>query len=119
GWTKFAVREKNDTDNVAPSTDHAGFEFWASEQTGTSQDPYLDVTYSTSTPGGGAATSTGTGPIQDITYTYDADGNITKIINNSGTMAVGTTTYAYDDFNRLTQADLENAGTNPNFNVKN
>jgi hypothetical protein len=32
---------------------------------------------------------------------------------------VVTTTYQYDDLNRLTQADLENAGTNPNFNIKN
>jgi hypothetical protein len=46
GWTKFALREKNDFDNSAPTeTSIVALAAYTSEQTGTSQDPYLDVTY--------------------------------------------------------------------------
>jgi RHS repeat-associated protein len=112
GWTNYALREGNDFNNSAPTeTTAVAFNYYLSEQTGTSQDPYLSVTYSTST----TATSTGSGPIQDIRYTYDAVGNITLINNNSGTMAVGTSTYLYDELNRLTEVDTINMGTGVNY----
>jgi hypothetical protein len=55
GWTKIAALEQNDLDNSAPTdTSSTGFEVWASEQTGTTQDPFLQVNY---TIPGAAATS--------------------------------------------------------------
>jgi RHS repeat-associated protein len=44
---------------------------------------------------------------------------MTLQVRNYVNPQVTTTTYQYDDLNRLTQADLENAGTNPNYNIKN
>jgi hypothetical protein len=47
GWTQLALREKNDFDNVAPTGQTVGV--WTgiagSGATGTSTDPYLDITY--------------------------------------------------------------------------
>lgn len=44
--------------------------------------------------------------VQDITYTYDGNGNITQIIDASGTKAAKTAVYVYDDLNRLTSATI-------------
>lgn len=41
---------------------------------------------------------------QDNHYTYDANGNITKIIDSSDTKSSKTVNYTYDDLNRLTGA---------------
>ncbi len=48
---------------------------------------------------------TGGNVIQNISYTYDAVGNITKIVNSSPTNASSTITYVYDDLYRLTSAN--------------
>ena len=53
------------------------------------------------------------GNVQDLTYTYDAVGNITQIIDNSGTDSAATTTYGYDDLYRLTSASTTAASTTP------
>jgi RHS repeat-associated protein len=42
--------------------------------------------------------------VQDLTYTYDADGNITHLVDSSFTKTAKTVDYTYDDLNRLTQA---------------
>jgi RHS repeat-associated protein len=68
------------------------------DQTGTTQDPELIVETS-------APNASGTS-IQDFSYTYDSNGNITQIVDNSTTNTNGTYTYTYDDLNRLTQAVL-------------
>ena len=47
--------------------------------------------------------------MQDINYAYDAVGNITQIINKSNTDEAATTTYAYDDLNRLLSASSTGA----------
>lgn len=39
--------------------------------------------------------------IDSYAYTYDANGNITSVITNSGTI-----TYQYDELNQLTQEKL-------------
>lgn len=39
--------------------------------------------------------------LQDLTYAYDAVGNITSITDRSGTNGVGSTTYSYDNLYRL------------------
>lgn len=41
---------------------------------------------------------------QDNHYTYDANGNITKIVDSSDTDSARTVNYTYDDLNRLTTA---------------
>ncbi len=41
---------------------------------------------------------------QDISYFYDAVGNITSILNASASNASSTVSYVYDDLNRLTSA---------------
>jgi RHS repeat-associated protein len=45
---------------------------------------------------------------QDLSYTYDAIGNITQIIDASNTDTSKTANYTYDDLNRLTQATITN-----------
>lgn len=44
------------------------------------------------------------GSIQDLTYTYDNNGNITAIADNSITPTSKDLSYGYDDLNRLTSA---------------
>ncbi|MDB4940249.1 MAG: hypothetical protein JWO40_674 [Candidatus Doudnabacteria bacterium] len=41
---------------------------------------------------------------QDLAYTYDNNGNITQIVDASGTNSSKTVAYVYDDLNRLTSA---------------
>jgi RHS repeat-associated protein len=47
--------------------------------------------------------------LQNLYYTYDAVGNITKIIDHSDTNAAKTMEYTYDDLNRLLTASSTNA----------
>lgn len=49
--------------------------------------------------------------IQHLTYTYDAVGNITQIVDSSDTDSAGITTYVYDDLYRLTSASTTMAST--------
>lgn len=49
--------------------------------------------------------------IQDISYTYDKVGNITKIIDDSSTNAKRTMDFTYDDLHRLTIASSTLAAT--------
>ncbi|PYP86002.1 MAG: hypothetical protein DMG65_19650 [Candidatus Angelobacter sp. Gp1-AA117] len=57
------------------------------------------------------STLPGSGNAQNISYTYDADGNITQIADTSISGAARTVAYAYDDFSRLTMASSTNAST--------
>jgi len=53
-------------------------------------------------------------PLIDLTYTYDAGGNITQIVDASwvnGASRNETTTYGYDFLNRLLSADVVTTGT--------
>lgn len=49
-------------------------------------------------------TITGGSKVQDLTYTYDNNGNVTKIVDASNTNASKTVDYTYDDLNRLLSA---------------
>ncbi len=51
--------------------------------------------------------------IQDISYLYDAVGNITRITDISGTQAAKIVNYAYDDLYRLTSAITSVASSSP------
>ncbi len=52
--------------------------------------------------------------IQDLTYTYDAVGNITQIVDASQTSTGKTTTYTYDDLHRLLSSTISNAANGDN-----
>lgn len=49
-------------------------------------------------------TTDGVDDLQSLTYTYDAVGNITDIVDDSDTDSSKTVEYTYDDLNRLTAA---------------
>jgi len=53
--------------------------------------------------------------IQCMTYTYDANGNITKIVENASTSAKRVVEYAYDDLNRLIAASSSDVASDSNF----
>lgn len=44
--------------------------------------------------------------VQDLTYTYDSVGNITRIVDASATQTAKTTDYTYDDLHRLLSATI-------------
>ncbi|MBI2120793.1 MAG: RHS repeat protein, partial [Parcubacteria group bacterium] len=50
--------------------------------------------------------------LQDLNYTYDANGNITQISDASGGNGAGNYTYAYDSLYRLTRASSTDAVSN-------
>lgn len=72
--------------------------------------------WSTSTASFTMATTTGSG-LQNLTYTYDVNGNITQIVDTSATNSAKTTAYTYDDLNRLLTASttLAIAGNNYSY----
>ncbi len=47
--------------------------------------------------------------LQDLAYTYDPVGNITRIVDASNTQSAKTTDYAYDDLHRLLSATISGA----------
>jgi RHS repeat-associated protein len=47
--------------------------------------------------------------VQDLTYTYDAVGNILQIVDSSQTQTAKTTDYTYDDLHRLLSATITNS----------
>jgi RHS repeat-associated protein len=104
GITKFGYREatydaaNSDPGLVCNKSYQSNFDY--ADAAGTSKDPKLVVVSTTGSVGTVAQV------IQNITYTYDAVGNITKIVNASPTDASSTVTYAYDDLYRLTSASL-------------
>src|SRR3989344_747978 len=67
--------------------------------------------------GSGLACSTGgvisSTTLQNISYTYDANGNITQISDMGSTTASRTVAYEYDDLNRLTLASTTAASSTP------
>lgn len=52
---------------------------------------------------------------QDLAYTYDASGNVTRIVDASQTNSAKTVDYGYDDLNRLTGATSTNAVSGGNY----
>ncbi len=53
--------------------------------------------------------------VQDLAYTYDANGNITRIIDNSSTHSKKTTDYTYDALNRLLSTTATGAVNGQNY----
>ncbi len=52
---------------------------------------------------------------QDLTYSYDANGNITKIVDGSATNSAKTIDYTYDSLNRLLSATATGAVNGQNY----
>ena len=80
-------------------------------------DDGLEGDWSTATATFSLASSTApsfpsfSGVIQHLTYTYDAVGNITQIVDASETDTSATSTFTYDDLYRLTSASTAMAST--------
>ena len=81
-----------------------GFAAQFADFAGTSEDPELIVEHNA---------LAGTNALQDMKYTYDADGNITRIDDVSNTNAAKTALFTYDDVNRLTSASTTVASSTP------
>ncbi|WP_179293933.1 LamG-like jellyroll fold domain-containing protein [Candidatus Methanoperedens nitratireducens] len=60
-------------------------------------------------------TITGGAHAQDLAYTYDANGNITRIVDNSATNSKKTVDYTYDSLNRLLSATVTGAVNGQNY----
>ncbi|TAL49062.1 hypothetical protein EPN83_02190 [Patescibacteria group bacterium] len=95
----------HDIASSTPTVFH-GIHMYSSEQAGTSSDPYLEINY---------VNASSSDVLQDITYTYDAVGNITKIVDQSGTNSKKTLDLYYDDLNRLIIASSTVAIYGSNF----
>ncbi len=52
---------------------------------------------------------------QDLSYTYDALGNITQLVDAGTSGTAKTVNYTYDDLSRLLTASTTNASTSPNY----
>lgn len=105
GWTNLAVRTVADLANYAPA--HAGG-FYIGAFFGTaesSNDPYLEITYTTGEEEDEPSV------LQDITFTYNANGNITQLTDRSDTGAGKAVTYLYDPLNRITSASTTAASS--------
>ena len=53
--------------------------------------------------------------LQDIVYTYDPNGNILSLTDNSTTELAKQVNYTYDDLNRLASATVSNAASGVNY----
>jgi len=105
GFTKLGLREGHDViDSPIATSKRDNFIINTSEYSGTSRDPYLEVTYTSASTGGGST-------LQDTSYTYDNNGNITQIVDASDTDSSKTVDYVYDDLNRLTSATATNVAS--------
>lgn len=60
-------------------------------------------------------TVSGSVVLQDIAYTYDANGNILTLVDTSQTALAKSVTYIYDDLNRLTSAVVTGSGSGANY----
>jgi RHS repeat-associated protein len=52
---------------------------------------------------------------QDLTFTYDNNGNITQLVDASNTNSAKTGNYVYDDLNRLTSSTITGAASGGNY----
>lgn len=104
GPTKLALREGHDvrdsaftpvTRTTATYPQYNTIQLKTSEAPGTSTDPILEVTYTLPPV---------PGTLQDLSYIYDANGNIMSITDASDTQSANVSTYSYDDLNCLTSA---------------
>ncbi|MBI4714053.1 DNRLRE domain-containing protein, partial [Candidatus Uhrbacteria bacterium] len=114
--TKLGLREGHDVIDspfVSSSTAYSKYNYLylrSSEYSGVSYDPYLEVTYTQATNTSEPVVTT----LQELIYTYDNVGNITKIVDASETQTAKTSEYVYDDLYRLTSATTSGATNDDN-----
>lgn len=60
-------------------------------------------------------TTLGASTLQDLSYTLDAEGNVTGLVEAGSTDAARTASYGYDDLQRLTTATITNAANGQNY----
>jgi len=103
GVTKFGLRSEMDRGNTPNWVSNGLSRIYGryADYSGTTSDPKLVVTHS-STPIAPTV-------LQNLTYTYDASGNITRILDTSGTDTAKTVDYTYDDLNRMVTASSSGA----------
>lgn len=108
--TKLGLREGHDVIDssfTSSSTTASQYNYLytrSSEYSSTTYDPYLAVTYTQTVTTVPVAIT-----LQDLSYTYDAVGNIVRIVDASETDTAKTTDYTYDDLYRLTAAIVTGA----------
>ena len=91
------------------------------QATGIAADPYLEITYETSstTPATPPplppppATMVVPAMVQDLSYAYDAVGNIIEISENTSTTSRRTVRYRYDGLDRLVEAERFASSASP------
>ncbi|MFA5793021.1 MAG: RHS repeat-associated core domain-containing protein [Candidatus Gracilibacteria bacterium] len=111
--TMLAFREGHDvldsafTNSSPINTQYNVISYYNSENTGTSYDPILEITYTAP-----VATT-----IQNLSYSYDDVGNITQIVDSSATESAKTTAYTYDDLYRLTSSTVSSAVSGSNETI--
>ncbi|MBI4992654.1 MAG: hypothetical protein HZC26_00755, partial [Candidatus Magasanikbacteria bacterium] len=118
GTTKLGLREGHDViDSPFATSSVASIQYnylyiLSSEYSGIAKDPYLSITYTQTTASNLELTTT---TLQDLSYTYDAVGNITQIIDTGNFDTAKTSDYTYDDLYRLKSAAITNAKNNQNY----
>lgn len=104
GVSKFSIRNNYDVTATAPvwsSSLNSFFTFFFAERTGTTNDPMLVVEHS--------VYSVPASVLQDLRYSYDVVGNITQVLDLSGTNSYASTSYQYDNLYRLIRASTTDA----------
>jgi RHS repeat-associated protein len=135
GYTQLCLREGHDAQNIYVANPNSGvlqsyIAFNSFENSATSTRPKLEITWvelpqepesNDLPPLLPDSSFTATPPIQqgtkiqDVSYTYDAVGNITKVIDTSNTSTAKTVSYEYDDLNRLISAASTGSVSGQNF----
>lgn len=127
GGTKLCMREGHDVGNIAWTGAAQTFDeltFRLFEYVGTGFQPKLDVTYVTATatttttliPTTVSTTTTQNGApnlLQDLSYSYDAAGNMTTLTESAPTILNHSNSYTYDNLNRLLSSTINSASSTP------
>jgi len=114
GISKFGYAMVYDIDGTTPPSGGdlgCRLHIRMADYSGSASDPKLVVEHTAGGGGGGDGYAFASTTLQDLNYTYDAVGNITKLIDRSGTKSAATTTYTYDGLYRLTRASTTGATT--------
>lgn len=115
-----AIQRKESTDsnylNLVDDFDYGphGKNTFSSYENGTNTTTTYDAT-KLYRPSSKVTVINGGDEIQNLSYTFDPNGNITQIVDSSDTDTAKTINYAYDDLNRLTSSSVSNAANGDNY----
>jgi RHS repeat-associated protein len=112
-YTKLCMREGHDASFIynpsGTNLKYSYYKFATKNHTNASWRPTLEVTWSTEAP----PPPPPDGNLQNLNYTYDKLGNITKLEELADGDLTRSVTYTYDDLNRLTSATAKNLDNTP------